>query len=392
MYFTYKKSSKAIQELERFLSIEPNDLDVLHTLAEYYKELGEKNKSNEVYEQILLVDPNDQIAHLVKAENAFDKGDRNAYLSSINELFKNPSIEIDLKIKEILPFMNDLAFTKDAEFMDQMKNLGNTIVAVHPNDAKSYSLMGDILYYSGDSEGALGYYDKTLALNNSILSVWENKLYILSDLKKFETLEKSSNEAIDLFPNQPIVYFLNGLALSSQKKYALSVKSLEEALIRSKFKVELKNNILLQLANDYNSLGSFDASDKYFNELLTINPDNVTALNNYSYYLSQRNDKLDIAQSMALKANQLHPNEPMFQDTYGWVLFKSGNYNEAKIWLEKSISNGGDKYGEVLEHYGDILYKLGDKDAAVNFWIKASDKEGVSDKIQEKIKSKSILD
>ena len=188
------------------------------------------------------------------------------------------------------------------------------------------------------------------------------------------------------------MYFLNGLALSSQKKYALSVKSLEEALIRSKFKVELKNNILLQLVNDYNSLGSFDASDKYFNELLTINPDNVTALNNYSYYLSQRNDKLDIAQSMALKANQLHPNEPMFQDTYGWVLFKSGNYNDAKIWLEKSISNGGDKYGEVLEHYGDILYKLGDKDAAVIFWIKASDKEGVSDKIQEKIKSKSILD
>lgn len=78
-----------------------------------------------------------------------------------------------------------------------------------------------------------------------------------------------------------------------------------------------------------------------------------------------------------------------YQDTYGWVLFKAARYEEAKKWLEKSIANGGDANPTILEHYGDILWKLGEIDQAVIQWEKALDGGGFSDILEQKIKERT---
>jgi predicted negative regulator of RcsB-dependent stress response len=44
----------------------------------------------------------------------------------------------------------------------------------------------------------------------------------------------------------------------------------------------------------------------------------------------------------------------------------------------------------VLEHYGDILYKLGRKDKALEFWIQAGGKTDASEALHKKIKDKKI--
>ena len=93
---------------------------------------------------------------------------------------------------------------------------------------------------------------------------------------------------------------------------------------------------------------------------LEINPKDTYVLNNYSYYLSLRNMDLDKAEAMSRKANELDPNNGNSQDTYAWILYASKKYTEAKEWIEKAILNGGEKNAVILEHYGDILFKLGD--------------------------------
>ena len=49
------------------------------------------------------------------------------------------------------------------------------------------------------------------------------------------------------------------------------------------------------------------------------------------------------------------------------------DYKNAKIWLEKAISNGGDSSAVIIEHYGDVLYKLGNLKEARKQWIRALD-------------------
>ena len=74
---------------------------------------------------------------------------------------------------------------------------------------------------------------------------------------------------------------------------------------------------------------------------------------------------------MAEKATRLDPENASNMDTYGWVLYKLGEYEEALEWIGKAIDNHNQDNAEVLEHYGDVLYKLDRKKDAVSYWKKA---------------------
>src|SRR5207249_1646030 len=117
-----------------------------------------------------------------------------------------------------------------------------------------------------------------------------------------------------------------------------------------------------ELGDAYYYLKNNHASDSCYDLALVFDPSNVYVLNNYSYFLSLRSEKLDEAEKMAEHANTLAPNTSAYEDTYGWVLYKEGKYAEAKDWIGKALAHGADTDGTVLEHYGDVSYKLGDTD------------------------------
>jgi tetratricopeptide (TPR) repeat protein len=95
---------------------------------------------------------------------------------------------------------------------------------------------------------------------------------------------------------------------------------------------------------------------------------------------------------MSKKSNDLSPNNSNLQDTYAWVLYKMGKYESAKKWLEQSMQNGGNKSATVIEHYGDALYKLNEKDKAFEFWIKAKETGKGSEFLERKIKEKQLIE
>ena len=392
IYRLMNNESKAIDELEKLIEYAPDNTETLHALAEYYVEIGQQSKADEVYERILKIDPSDQLAKFAEAEKAFNDGDKIGYLNSLGSLFKNPDIEIDLKIKEALNFMSDLATTNDRDFQQSMIDMGKSITEAHPNDAKAYSLYGDILYYTNQYPEATKSYKRTLELDKSILPVWENLMLIQSDLGEFEDLYDTSKKALDVFPNQAGIYYLNGVSLGQIGEGKKAVTSYEEALMRADENPTLKLNILSSLGNQYHEIKEYKKSDESFDEALKMNPDNPLILNNYSYYLSLRDKDLDKAAQMALHANELSPNSPMYQDTYGWVLYKQEKYTEAVTWLEKAVQNGGIEFGEVLEHLGDAYYKSGNEVEALKYWKLAAQKEDASDRIQEKIIKRTLID
>jgi predicted negative regulator of RcsB-dependent stress response len=93
---------------------------------------------------------------------------------------------------------------------------------------------------------------------------------------------------------------------------------------------------------------------------------------------------------LSKQANDIQPNVPTFQDTYAWALFQSGRFDEALIWIERAVGNDTKPSGELLEHYGDILYKTGKTKDAVEQWKKAATLGGASEKINAKISSQKI--
>jgi Tfp pilus assembly protein PilF len=81
-----------------------------------------------------------------------------------------------------------------------------------------------------------------------------------------------------------------------------------------------------------------------------------------------------------------HPKNATYLDTYAWILFQMGSYEESSHYMEKALAYETKPSGVMLEHYGDILYHLGKVSEAMTWWKKAEGTSEASDKLAQKIK------
>ncbi len=114
----------------------------------------------------------------------------------------------------------------------------------------------------------------------------------------------------------------------------------------------------INLADCYDRLNNQKDAESNYLKAIKLEPDNATANNNYAYYLSKYDDKLNDALTLSQKAIDKESNNAAFIDTYGWILFKLGKYEESQKYLEKAINLDSTKY-DIYEHLGDLYVKLG---------------------------------
>jgi tetratricopeptide (TPR) repeat protein len=207
---------------------------------------------------------------------------------------------------------------------------------------------------------------------------------MLSDAKQFDSLEFYSNKAIQLFPEQALCYYFNGFANSQLKIYDKAIKTLKRGIPISGDNSALQAQFYSSLGDIYHTTKRHNASDSAYDKALELKPDDAFVMNNYAYYLSVRNTKLDKAELLSKKSNIIQQRNASFQDTYGWILFQQKNYFEAKTWLEKAYYNGAEKNPTILEHLGDVYFFLKDITKAVDFW-KLAKQYGATGKIDKKI-------
>jgi tetratricopeptide (TPR) repeat protein len=157
--------------------------------------------------------------------------------------------------------------------------------------------------------------------------------------------------------------------------------------------VDEENKILLsgflsQMADIYYQQGNREEAFFCFDKAIRYNEKNVAAMNNYAYYLSLTKEDLDKAERMAAAVVQLQPDNATYIDTYAWIFFQKESYSLAKFYIESALSKDAAPSSDILEHYGDILYKTGNIDKAVSEWEKALLLRGEE---EEKEKSTEIL-
>ena len=111
----------------------------------------------------------------------------------------------------------------------------------------------------------------------------------------------------------------------------------------------------------------YDAYDRS----LALRYDNAMVLNNYAYFLSLEGRDLERALAMAGRAIVLEENNPTYLDTYAWVLYRLGRYDEAKKTMQQALSLDRSQSPDLQLHYGDILAALGEKFMAEVYWKKA---------------------
>ena len=116
------------------------------------------------------------------------------------------------------------------------------------------------------------------------------------------------------------------------------------------------------------------------------------AMNNYAYYLSLKGEHLGIAEKLSAKVIQANPDNATYLDTYAWVFFMKKDYQLAKFYMETALSKAIEDSAVLIEHYGDILFYLNEKDNALLQWKKSLEKGNPSKILKQKITEKRYIE
>jgi len=388
IYLSINNVDKAALEVEALIEAFPTNLGYYNTLANIYFSNDREEDAKEVLSRLEERDINDPQVQFSLAKLYLRMGELDLYKKYIFSAFASSELNIDDKIKFILS--NYQIGADQKEELMQATDLAEVITKAHPNSAKSHALFADFLYFVDRDKEAMVEYQKTISIDSSRFPVWNQLLILLSENEETELLLNYGKRSIDLFPNQATLYLLYGLALSSddQNKKAIEYLELGKDLVIEN--QALKSQFYSSLGDLYHEVKDDLSSDKSYEQALKLDPNNVYVLNNYSYYLSLRKENLERAKEMSLKSNMISPGQSSFQDTYAWILYQLGSYEEALEWINKAIGSDPDASAVLLEHKGDILFKLGKKDEAIEYWEKAKEKGGASELIEKKIEEKEL--
>lgn len=388
---------KATTLIEKAVEEFPNDPRYRGVLAELYDQTGRTEEALEQYNKVLELDPGNSMIHLALAEHYRAAGEEDKAFEELRLAYLDPEVDIDTKVQILLNFYDITSMpggdpAVQERLMGKSKELMELLVEVHPNNARSYTILGDYQLRENKLVEARESFRKAVELEPDKFVIWHQVILISSQLNDQQAVQDESAKAIELFPTMPIFYFYEGTSLNLSEK----PKDALEVLMAGK---DLVVEDPMLLAQFYSSIGdSFHAmekhsdSDKYYDKSLQHDPNNIYVLNNFSYYLSLRNKDLEKAAQMSKLSNELQPGQASFEDTYAWILYKLSRFDEARTWIEKALENGGDNSGEVLEHYGDILFKLGDEDGALSNWQKAKLLGDTSDLIDRKISDRQLYE
>jgi len=134
---------------------------------------------------------------------------------------------------------------------------------------------------------------------------------------------------------------------------------------------ESKRRMLRLLSVAYQRWGQPDSAERQLLVLYELDRQDPTISNDLGYTWADAGVKLDLAEQMIRFALGERPREPAYLDSFGWLLYKKGQFDCAREYLLRAtrLPDGDDP--TIYEHLGDAAWRCGRRDLARRSWLKA---------------------
>ena len=390
VYMSWGKTDEAFEEIRKLIAVNPENPQYYGILAEMYQNQGDQENALKYYNKILEIQPDNGFVHFSLAGFYQQEGDYGRAFEHIKKAFENDELDANTKIQY---YMMQTANPDSSDWTDnQISELLQILHDKYPDNNLMYTIYADNLIRQNKLKEAREYLKKYVATDETNFAIWQQLLFISNDLQDFKTLYTDSKAALPLFPEEAVVYALNAVAAIQLDKYEEALKVLDKGEPYAGDNQNLKIQFEIYKAEANYKLKHVEEAFKAYEEVIRLDPTNYMAMNNYAYYLSMRGEDLNKAESMSSKVVRANPLNPTYLDTHAWVLFKKKDYSGAKHFMETALENGGDKNAVLVEHYGDILYMMGNKVKALENWKKAKELGEGSDVLDQKIKESRYIE
>jgi tetratricopeptide (TPR) repeat protein len=200
----------------------------------------------------------------------------------------------------------------------------------------------------------------------------KNYLYAQMRLAVIAAAQQNVEEALELFgllePSNEQEY----LEIAMTRHYVLlQAQRLEEAM-------GFINDSLIYLPDDLRLLyarglvaaemNDVKLAEADFSKVLEVDPTHVDALNALGYTLADQTKRYKEAEKLIVQAMTLQPDSAHIMDSYGWVMFRQGEFEVAREYLSRALEMSDEV--EIAIHLGEVLWAMGEQDKARELWLK----------------------
>lgn len=359
----------ALIELEKVMAIFPEAIQFRIVAAELCMKDGREDDATQYYLEMLEVDSTNIFALTNLTDYYRKKEDYKSSFMYLSKSFASPMVDARRKMAILSFYLSDEKFIND--YPDELANLLDVLIDVHPEEYDARLMASDFYIQRREYDKAYWNLRGYLGKGGSSYPLYMQAILLANAGGLNKELISVTGEAMVNYPDSLDIRFFRGIGFYEEAEYRALLDNYEGVSMDEFSTADYASQATMLIAEAYYRLDEHSKSDSIFESLIEDDPDNYMVLNNYSYYLAERGVKLAEAKKWSWKAIDNNPDNATFLDTYAWVLYRSGELEEAEKYILKALDKGGKNDPEVNEHAGDIQAALNSKEMALAYYQKA---------------------
>lgn len=248
-----------IENLEERVKNNPDDESAHLRLIFRYSETGDKEKAFNAAKDLLARKPESQLVHLALYKFYLDDNDTTNAIESMKVVLMSSVINPEAKAKVLNDFVKFVGNHPEHE----ADLIEITALVSDDKSVKTLLELGNYYLQMNDKEKALGYFEEALKQEPNNFKIIKDVLLLQVDLNKNEVVVQNSNEALELYPAQPILYLVNGVAHNKLNQPEKAIESLEMGLEFIIDDPKMEADFYTQLSEAYKLSNNISQSESF---------------------------------------------------------------------------------------------------------------------------------
>lgn len=386
----------AYKELKSLIDAHPNDMNLQVMMGNWLQGNGKSEEALQVFERVMREEPTNAKGQMSLMDYHRAHSNVAAADSILYKMLVNPSTEPQLRVTLLRNWVQDSE--QNGGDTLRIMELFNRVLTLPQTTSEVAEMRAAYLVLKNAPADTLrSAWEKVLSISPENISARLQLVQIMWQDSIDDNVIRECRKATEYIPDEPVLYYYLGLAQYLNEHYDDALSSLRRGVgcIKKETPANVSSDLYGMLGDLLQKLHRPEEAYVAYDSCLVYDPDKVMILNNYAYFLSCEQRDLKKAEKMSYRAITAEANNATYLDTYAWILYQQGRYDEARIYIDRALENDtvdAQPNGEVLEHAGDIYYRLGLTEEALSMWQKALPLD-VEDKalLQKKIKRKKII-
>lgn len=388
-------TTRAMAEIESLLAAKPGDTEVLALAISANTAINRPDEAIRLIHMAIDAEPdNVELRDYCISQASQVSGPEAAY-ELLEEALRSEEFSGEEKSFLFSQFYQGVKID-DEELYQQIFERGKAVLAEEvPDDIYPYVIQGIYYYLNKDFASAAGEYESALKVQPHRGSIVAElmRMYVLAD--DADRAMKTGRKALEdpEMTDRADIYRMVAGAAMNQKKYAEAAESLQQILTEcaDELSDEDRSEIICSVADaEQNYLPVAKAAESY-EQAIALDSLNVMAKNNYAYMISEKGGDLQKAERLIKEVLEAEAHNPIYLDTAAWVAFKQGKYGPAISYIEEAMVMLRDEPNvEYLQHAGDIYYRAGMTEKAMENWQKALEIEPDSAELKARVEQQKI--